>query len=45
MGKKGRKLVISEYTWEQTIQNLVAIWQERINQISRKTKSKIDCKD
>ncbi len=45
MGKKGRELVISEYTWEQTIQNLVAIWQERINQISRKTKSKIDCKD
>ena len=34
MGKKGRELVISNYTWEQTIQNLVEMWQQRIDQKS-----------
>ena len=31
MGKKGRELVLSEYTWEQTVQNLVDIWQKQIS--------------
>ena len=40
MGGKGRKLVLSNYTWEQTVQNLVEIWQERIAQKRQNTESK-----
>lgn len=31
MGKKGQELVLSNYTWEKTIQNLIDIWQEKID--------------
>ena len=34
MGKKGRELVLAHYTWEQTVQNLVGIWQKKIEQKS-----------
>lgn len=35
MGERGRKLVLSNYTWEQTVQNLLHIWQQRIDQKSK----------
>lgn len=31
MGQKGRELVLSQYTWEHTISNLINIWQKRID--------------
>ena len=31
MAERGRKLVLSNYTWEQTVQNLIDIWQKRID--------------
>ena len=31
MGKNGRKLVLAEYTWEQTVSNLINIWQKAID--------------
>ena len=38
MGKRGRKLVLLNYTWEQTVQNLLEIWQEKIDQKMQNTK-------
>ena len=34
MGERGRKLVLANYTWEQTVQNLINIWQQRIERKS-----------